>query len=100
MGKALASCDHRLLLRSERYFFRLEPPERDVAARREEEEVAATPEAVPQEAWPARRGLKGGNTGSPIERRSYHRGGEDRHLEEKPEWQTERKWKKFDYGSE
>ncbi|CAN0338180.1 unnamed protein product [Ectocarpus fasciculatus] len=79
---------------------RLEPPERDVAARREEEDAAATPEAVPQEAWPARRGLKGGNTGSPIERRSYHRGGEDRHLEEKPEWQTERKWKKFDYGSE
>ncbi|CBJ49205.1 expressed unknown protein [Ectocarpus siliculosus] len=95
-----ASEPSRLRMRSERPFSRLETPERHVAARREEEEVAATPEAVPQEASPARRRLKGGNTGLPIERRSFRRWGEDRELEEGPEWQTERKWKRFDYGSD
>ncbi|CAN0095559.1 unnamed protein product, partial [Ectocarpus sp. 4 AP-2014] len=79
---------------------RLETSESHVAARQEEEEVAATLEAVPQEALPARRRLKGGNTGLPIERRSFHRWGEDRKLEEEPKWQTERKWKRFDYGSD
>ncbi|CAB1099444.1 unnamed protein product [Ectocarpus sp. CCAP 1310/34] len=88
----------RLLMRSERSFFRLEIPEHHVAARREEEEVAATLEAVPQEAPPARRRLKGGNTGLPIERRSFHRWGDYHEVEEAPKWQTERKWKRFDYG--
>lgn len=92
--------DRKILLRSERSLFRLELPERHVAARREDEQVAATPDVVPQEAWSAGRRLKGGNTGLPIERSSYHRWGEDRVLEEEPAWKTERTWKRFDYDSE